>query len=144
MTLSPEALQQTAHDHLWLHFSRLAPGGDGITVIERGEGCYVWDSNGKRYLDGLAGLFVVQVGHGRPRDGRGRGRARPSSSPTSRSGRYAHPTGHRAGRPPGRRWRPATSTGCSSPPAAARRSSRPGSWPAQYFLADRPARAATR
>jgi adenosylmethionine-8-amino-7-oxononanoate aminotransferase len=31
----------------------------------RGEGCYVWDSDGKRYLDGLAGLFTVQVGHGR-------------------------------------------------------------------------------
>ena len=26
---------------------------------------YIWDSRGKRYLDGLAGLFVVQVGHGR-------------------------------------------------------------------------------
>jgi adenosylmethionine-8-amino-7-oxononanoate aminotransferase len=34
-------------------------------MIERGEGAYVWDSHGKRYLDGLSGLFVVQVGHGR-------------------------------------------------------------------------------
>ena len=34
-------------------------------IIERGEGCYIWDSNGKRYLDALSGLFVVQVGHGR-------------------------------------------------------------------------------
>ena len=34
-------------------------------MIERGEGAYVWDSEGKRYLDGLAGLFVVQAGHGR-------------------------------------------------------------------------------
>ena len=65
MTLSPEALQQTARDHLWGHFSRLTPGADGVSVIERGEGCYVWDSNGKRYLDGLAGLFTVQAGHGR-------------------------------------------------------------------------------
>jgi adenosylmethionine-8-amino-7-oxononanoate aminotransferase len=65
VTLSPEALQQTARDHLWGHFSRLSPGADGISVIERGEGCYVWDSNGKRYLDGLAGLFTVQAGHGR-------------------------------------------------------------------------------
>ena len=36
-----------------------------MTVIERGEGCYVWDSTGKRYLDGLSGLFTVQAGHGR-------------------------------------------------------------------------------
>ena len=65
MTLTPDALQQTARDHLWGHFSRLTPGADGIAVIERGEGCYVWDSRGKRYLDGLSGLFTVQVGHGR-------------------------------------------------------------------------------
>ena len=31
----------------------------------RGEGAYVWDDQGRRYLDGLAGLFVVQAGHGR-------------------------------------------------------------------------------
>ena len=31
----------------------------------RGEGCYVWDRAGNRYLDGLSGLFTVQVGHGR-------------------------------------------------------------------------------
>ena len=36
-----------------------------VPVIERGEGCYIWDSNGKRYLDALSGLFVVQAGHGR-------------------------------------------------------------------------------
>jgi adenosylmethionine-8-amino-7-oxononanoate aminotransferase len=65
VTHSPEDLQQLARDHLWGHFSRLTPGVDGVTVIERGEGCYVWDSRGKRYLDGLAGLFTVQVGHGR-------------------------------------------------------------------------------
>ena len=36
-----------------------------LTVIERGEGAYVWDTEGNRYIDGLAGLFVVQAGHGR-------------------------------------------------------------------------------
>ncbi len=34
-------------------------------VIVRGEGQYVFDQHGKRYLDGLAGLFVSQIGHGR-------------------------------------------------------------------------------
>ncbi|MCY3805972.1 MAG: aminotransferase class III-fold pyridoxal phosphate-dependent enzyme [bacterium] len=34
-------------------------------VIERGEGCYVWDTDGNEYLDGLAGLFCTNLGHGR-------------------------------------------------------------------------------
>ncbi len=34
-------------------------------MIVRGEGAYVWDQHGKRYLDGLAGLFTSQLGHGR-------------------------------------------------------------------------------
>lgn len=59
-------LQALASAHLWGHFSKLTPEDAGGTmVIERGDGCYVWDTHGKRYLDGLAGLFTVQVGHGR-------------------------------------------------------------------------------
>jgi adenosylmethionine-8-amino-7-oxononanoate aminotransferase len=59
-------LQAQANAHLWGHFSKLTPeDAGGVTVIERGDGCYVWDTNDKRYLDGLAGLFTVQVGHGR-------------------------------------------------------------------------------
>src|SRR3981081_1503337 len=34
-----------------------------VPVIVRGDGCYLEDSNGKRYLDALAGLFAVQVGY---------------------------------------------------------------------------------
>jgi hypothetical protein len=59
-------LQSAAKRHLWMHFTRMSAYDDHeIPVIERGEGAYVWDSHGKRYLDGLSGLFVVQVGHGR-------------------------------------------------------------------------------
>ena len=67
MTMTSDELATAAADHLWLHFSRLSgePATPPLTVIERGEGAYVWDSDGKRYLDGLAGLFVVQAGHGR-------------------------------------------------------------------------------
>ena len=55
-----------AQDHLWLHFTRhSAYEQSEIPTIVRGEGSYVYDIHGKRYLDGLAGLFVVQVGHGR-------------------------------------------------------------------------------
>ncbi|MEX1357939.1 MAG: aspartate aminotransferase family protein [Gaiellaceae bacterium] len=62
--LSAAELQQAARDHLWLHFTRMASyqGGD-LPIIVRGEGCYLEDSNGKRYLDALAGLFAVQVGY---------------------------------------------------------------------------------
>ncbi|MGI5207989.1 aspartate aminotransferase family protein [Spirillospora sp. CA-108201] len=62
-----DAMQRAARDHLWMHFARHSASGDGaeIPVIVRGEGPYVYDSAGRRYLDGLAGLFTVQAGHGR-------------------------------------------------------------------------------
>jgi adenosylmethionine-8-amino-7-oxononanoate aminotransferase len=62
-----EELEQLAHRHLWMHFSRLGTYGpdNPAPIIVRGEGCYVWDARGKRYLDGLSGLFTVQLGHGR-------------------------------------------------------------------------------
>ncbi|NYH53436.1 hypothetical protein HNR06_003025 [Nocardiopsis arvandica] len=64
--LSPEQLQRAAKDHLWMHFTEMAAYDDAdVPVITRGEGAYVYDSDGNRYLDGLAGLFVSQVGHGR-------------------------------------------------------------------------------
>jgi len=54
----------TNNNHLWQHFTPLTSAGTAPTIA-RGEGCYVWDTEGKRYLDGLAGLFTSQVGHGR-------------------------------------------------------------------------------
>src|SRR4029453_6427090 len=53
-------------DHLWMPFTRMGRHPDGeVPTIVRGDGAYVWDARGKRYLDGLAGLFVVNAGHGR-------------------------------------------------------------------------------
>ena len=60
--LSPAELQKAARDHLWLHFTRMCQDAE-VPVIVRGEGCYLEDSNGKRYLDALAGLFAVQIGY---------------------------------------------------------------------------------
>lgn len=59
-------LQELARQHLWMHFSRMGAYGPDheIPVIVRGEGCYVYDSHGKRYLDGLSALFCVNAGHG--------------------------------------------------------------------------------
>jgi adenosylmethionine-8-amino-7-oxononanoate aminotransferase len=63
--LSPEQLQQAARDHLWLHFTRMGGYSDAeVPIIVRGDGCYLEDANGKRYLDALAGLFSVNIGYG--------------------------------------------------------------------------------
>jgi adenosylmethionine-8-amino-7-oxononanoate aminotransferase len=56
-------IRTAARDHLWLHFAQVP--SQGPVLIERGDGCYVWDTDGKRYLDALAGLFVTEIGHGR-------------------------------------------------------------------------------
>jgi adenosylmethionine-8-amino-7-oxononanoate aminotransferase len=50
-----------------MHFTRLGAYGahHEVPVMVRGEGPYVWDQRGKRYLDGLSGLFTSQIGHGR-------------------------------------------------------------------------------
>jgi adenosylmethionine-8-amino-7-oxononanoate aminotransferase len=57
-------LQKLAKEHLWLHFTRMGGYADTeVPVIVRGEGCYLEDANGKRYLDALAGLFAVQIGY---------------------------------------------------------------------------------
>jgi adenosylmethionine-8-amino-7-oxononanoate aminotransferase len=61
-----EKAQEDAKRNLWLHFTRMSSYADAeVPVIVRGEGPYVYDQHGKKYLDGLAGLFVSQVGHGR-------------------------------------------------------------------------------
>jgi adenosylmethionine-8-amino-7-oxononanoate aminotransferase len=60
------AWQESAKRHMWLHFTRMSTFADAdIPMIVRGSGPYVFDQHGKRYLDGLSGLFVSQIGHGR-------------------------------------------------------------------------------
>ena len=76
MTITPQFVTEPGDDrmaasaerHLWMHFTRhsIYETGQGhVPIMVRGEGAYVWDDQGRRYLDGLAGLFVVQAGHGR-------------------------------------------------------------------------------
>jgi adenosylmethionine-8-amino-7-oxononanoate aminotransferase len=64
---APTALQEKARRHLWMHFTRMGAYDQEheVPVITRGEGCYVYDQHGKRYLDGLSALFCVNAGHGR-------------------------------------------------------------------------------
>jgi adenosylmethionine-8-amino-7-oxononanoate aminotransferase len=64
--LGTDELQELAHRHLLMHFTRhgaFGPGGSGLLVLERGEGPYVFDTDGRRYLDGLSSLFCCQLGY---------------------------------------------------------------------------------
>jgi adenosylmethionine-8-amino-7-oxononanoate aminotransferase len=74
MTTSPtettgpqmDDLSRSAYDHLWMHFTRMSTyENEPVPTIARGDGMYIYDTTGRKYLDGLAGLFVVQAGHGR-------------------------------------------------------------------------------
>src|SRR5215204_2550427 len=65
-TVTESGLQDLAKRHLWMHFTRHGAYDDGdVPIIVRGEGPYVWDERGNRYLDGLSALFCVNSGHGR-------------------------------------------------------------------------------
>ncbi|HLS84869.1 MAG TPA: aminotransferase class III-fold pyridoxal phosphate-dependent enzyme, partial [Burkholderiales bacterium] len=67
-TQNEQELQQKAKDHLWMHFARQSVLEEhGAPIIVRGDGHHIWDSHGKKYFDGLSGLFVVNAGHGRRR-----------------------------------------------------------------------------
>src|SRR5262249_58552687 len=55
------------------HMSPRPPSGNMFSldaarsypVLSRGEGVYVWDASGQRYLDAIAGIAVMNLGYGR-------------------------------------------------------------------------------
>jgi adenosylmethionine-8-amino-7-oxononanoate aminotransferase len=66
----PAEMRRAIADNVWLHFTQMGEYAEGgrlerPTVIVRGEGSHIWDSDGNEYIDGLAGLFCVNVGYGR-------------------------------------------------------------------------------
>ena len=65
--LATHELQALARRHLWMHFTRMGAfdAEHEIPIIVRGDGCYVYDQHGRRYLDGLSALYCVNIGHGR-------------------------------------------------------------------------------
>ena len=82
-----ETRQRAAKDHLWMHFTRHSTfDKQEVPTIVRGDGVHIFDSHGNRYLDGLAGLFVVQVGHGRTELAEAAAKNRQPSPRSSRSG----------------------------------------------------------
>ncbi|HLY47581.1 MAG TPA: aspartate aminotransferase family protein [Solirubrobacteraceae bacterium] len=50
---------------LWHPFADMGSVKDNELVIARGEDVWVWDRDGRRYLDGTASLWYANVGHGR-------------------------------------------------------------------------------
>jgi adenosylmethionine-8-amino-7-oxononanoate aminotransferase len=61
---SPDSLEALAKRHLLMHFTQADLYADQpLTLFERGDGCWLWDANGKRYFDGLSGLYCVQIGY---------------------------------------------------------------------------------
>jgi 4-aminobutyrate aminotransferase-like enzyme len=85
-----EQLSASAREHLWMHFTRMSSYAEGLVpTIVRGEGARIYDARGRSYIDGLAGLFVVQGGQAGVRAG-----FLPDLV-------LCAPTGNRAGRPVG-------------------------------------------
>ena len=109
-----------AKRHLWMHFTRMSAYDDAeVPILVSGEGCYVFDEHGKRYLDGLSALFCVNAGHGRAEIADAMAeQAKELAFFTNWS--YAHPRAVELAAPRRRASHPATSTACSSPPAGAR------------------------
>ena len=63
-----QKLNDSAKEHLWLHFTRHSAHLDPeaqLPIIVKGEGPYIYTSTGEKIIDGLAGLFTTQIGHGR-------------------------------------------------------------------------------
>jgi adenosylmethionine-8-amino-7-oxononanoate aminotransferase len=56
-----EELQVAANEHLLQHFAKQRI--KDLLVLERGEGPYVFDTQGKRYIDALSSLFCAQIGY---------------------------------------------------------------------------------
>jgi adenosylmethionine-8-amino-7-oxononanoate aminotransferase len=67
-TSVPSPIEASALEHLWFHATsrQSLQGPGGMLIVESGEGCYLTDIRGRRYLDGLSGgAFVTNIGHGR-------------------------------------------------------------------------------
>jgi adenosylmethionine-8-amino-7-oxononanoate aminotransferase len=91
---APETLdlQRAAREHLWLHFTRMGGYESAeVPIIVRGDGCYLEDVNGKRYLDALAGLFSVNIGYGYGEEVGEAAAAQMRELPFYTNWSYAHP-----------------------------------------------------
>ena len=62
---STKELQNIDLNHHFHPFTSTSDIKDGARIIKEGKGIYLWDSEGKKYLDAMAGLWCVNIGYGR-------------------------------------------------------------------------------
>jgi adenosylmethionine-8-amino-7-oxononanoate aminotransferase len=85
-------LQELAKEHLVMHFTRHAAYRDeDLPVITHGEGCWLYDSTGKKLFDGLSGLFCTQIGYSFGAELGAAGAAQMAELPFYTNWGYAHP-----------------------------------------------------
>ncbi len=65
--MTAEQYTKAALDHVWIHSANWGEiaADKGLKIFERGEGALLFDVDGREYIDGIAGLWVVNAGHGR-------------------------------------------------------------------------------
>jgi adenosylmethionine-8-amino-7-oxononanoate aminotransferase len=91
-SMSLTELRRSARDHLWMHFTRMGSYASAdVPMIVRGDGCYLEDATGHRYLDALAGLFSVNIGYGFGREVGEAALEQMSELPFYTTWSYAHP-----------------------------------------------------
>ena len=62
--ITPAMLEKSAKTHLWMHFTRHGSfANKEIPIMAKAEGHYVYDVHGKKYIDGLSGLFSSLFSH---------------------------------------------------------------------------------
>ena len=98
-------------------------------MIVRGEGSHVYDDDGNRYIDGLSGLYCLNLGHSHGEELGAKAAAQMADAPVHVQLDGRSSAGDRAGRRSSPSWRRTASSARSSPPAERRRSSRPTRWP---------------
>lgn len=84
-------LQELAKQHLMLHFSDMTVAPEDIPVIVRGEGSHVYDDDGNRYIDGLSGLYCLNLGHSHGEELGAKAAAQMSTLPFTSNWTVAHP-----------------------------------------------------
>ncbi len=84
-------LQTLAKQHLMLHFSDMTLEAEDIPVLVRGDGCYIYDDLGNRFIDGLSGLYCTNLGHSHGEEIGAAAAAQMATLPFSTNWTTAHP-----------------------------------------------------
>jgi adenosylmethionine-8-amino-7-oxononanoate aminotransferase len=84
-------LHTRAKQHLMLHFSDMSLDAEDIPILVRGEGSHIFDEAGNRYIDGLSGLYCLNIGHSHGEEVGAAAAAQMSALPFTTNWTTAHP-----------------------------------------------------